>query len=188
MSLSVASTSAWAPSPMMAPARAMRAPEEDDKVVADPSGKTGKRTQGKGQDKDEAQIAREVQQLKARDREVRAHEAAHMAAGSGLITHGASYTFVKGPDGQQYAVGGEVGISTSEGNTPQETIARARQIQAAATAPAQPSGQDMRVAAQAKQMEMQARMQLMLEQHYGKGGTAAANDEQAAGSRLNVVA
>lgn len=187
MSLSVASTSAWAPSQMMAPTRAGRVTEDDDKNVADPSRKTGKRAQGNGQDKDEAQIAQEVQQLKARDREVRAHEQAHMSAGAGLITSGAHYTYETGPDGRRYAVGGEVGISLAEGRTPQDTIARAQQIRSAALAPAQPSGQDMAVAAKASQMEMQARMQLMLQQRYGQEGSAA-NDEQAGGSRLNVVA
>ena len=54
-----------------------------------------------------------VSELKARDRVVRTHEMAHMAAGAGLVTRGASYTYQSGPDGQRYAVGGEVGIDTS---------------------------------------------------------------------------
>ena len=78
--------------------------------------------------------------LKARDTQVRQHEAAHLAAAGGQATSGASYTYQKGPDGVSYAIGGEVGIDLSPGRTPSETIARARQVQAAALAPADPSG------------------------------------------------
>ena len=108
-------------------------------------------------------LQREIERLSARDKEVRAHEQAHMAAGAGLVTRGANYTYVMGPDGRRYATGGEVGIDTSPGQTPQETIAKAQRIRAAAMAPAQPSGQDMQVAAQATQMQMQAQMELMLQ-------------------------
>ena len=108
-------------------------------------------------------LQREIERLSARDKEVRAHEQAHMAAGAGLVTRGASYSYVKGPDGRRYATGGEVGIDTSPGKTPQETIDKAQRIRAAALAPAQPSGQDLQVAAQATQMKMQAQMELMLQ-------------------------
>lgn len=107
-------------------------------------------------DAEEAQLAK----LQARDRQVRQHEMAHLAVSGGLATSGASYTYQKGPDGVNYAVGGEVSIDTSPGRTPEDTIARARQIQAAALAPADPSGQDRAVAAQAQHMEIEARAQL----------------------------
>lgn len=106
------------------------------------------------------QEQREVEQLKARDREVRAHEMAHLAAAGSLATSGASFTYEKGPDGVSYAVGGEVGIDTSPGRTPEETLQRARIIRAAAMAPAEPSGQDRAVAAKAAQMESQARAEM----------------------------
>jgi hypothetical protein len=99
-----------------------------------------------------------VHKLEARDTAVRAHEAAHMAAGGGLAG-GASYTFETGPDGQRYAVGGEVPVSIAPGRTPDETIQNAQTVRAAALAPADPSSQDMAVAAQATQMEAQARQQ-----------------------------
>ncbi len=102
--------------------------------------------------------ANQVAKLKEIDRKVRMHEMAHMAAGGGMITSGASYTYQKGPDGASYATGGEVGIDTSPGKTPDETIGRAQRIRAAALAPADPSGQDLAVASQATQMEQQARM------------------------------
>ena len=103
---------------------------------------------------------RMVSELKARDRVVRTHEMAHMAAGAGLVTRGASYTYQNGPDGQRYAVGGEVGIDTSPGRTPEETLLKAERIRAAALAPAEPSGQDRQVAAAAAKMASQARMEI----------------------------
>jgi hypothetical protein len=100
----------------------------------------------------------EVQRLKATDQKVRQHEAAHQAAGAGL-TSGANYEYVRGPDGKQYAVGGEVRIDVSPGATPDQTLEKARRIQAAALAPADPSPQDRAVAAQAAQMAAEARME-----------------------------
>ena len=79
-----------------------------------------------------------------------------MAAGGSLVTSSASYAYTEGPDGKRYATGGEVGIDTSSGRTPEETLSRARQIRSAALAPADPSPQDRSVAAAASQMEMQA--------------------------------
>jgi hypothetical protein len=105
-----------------------------------------------------------VSSLQARDRQVRAHEQAHLAASGGLATSGASYTYQKGPDGVSYAVGGEVSIDVSEGNTPQDTIVRAITIRSAALAPADPSGPDRAIAAQASQMEQQARTELSAQQ------------------------
>jgi hypothetical protein len=103
---------------------------------------------------------RRVEEMKATDRDVRAHEAAHMAAGGNLVTSGASYTYETGPDGQRYAVAGEVGIDTSKGRTPEETLMRAERIRAAALAPADPSAQDRAVAAAAAQMAAEARAEI----------------------------
>ncbi len=99
-----------------------------------------------------------VQELKNIDRTVRAHEAAHMAAGAGM-TSGATFTYQRGPDGGNYAVGGEVRINSSGARTPEEAIHKARKIRAAALAPADPSGQDRAVAAAATAMEQQAMAQ-----------------------------
>ncbi len=99
-----------------------------------------------------------IRQLQARDTVVRTHEAAHIAAGGGTITSGASYTYQKGPDGRDYAVGGEVGIDASPvPGDPKATIAKMATVRAAALAPAQPSAQDMAVAASASLAEAQAR-------------------------------
>lgn len=102
----------------------------------------------------------QVNQLKKRDAEVKAHEQAHMAAGGGIVQGGASYQYTRGPDGKQYAVGGEVKIDLSSGKTPEATIRKMQQVRRAALAPAQPSGADRSVAAQASQIEAQARMEL----------------------------
>ncbi|WP_406849983.1 putative metalloprotease CJM1_0395 family protein [Chromobacterium phragmitis] len=100
----------------------------------------------------------EVEDLRTRDIDVRRHEAAHQAAG-GALAGAASFTYQQGPDGKQYAIGGEVPIQISQGGTPQETIRNAQTVRAAALAPSDPSGQDRAVAAEAAQMEQQARMQ-----------------------------
>jgi len=103
---------------------------------------------------------REVAELQRTDREVRAHEGAHLAAAGGLA-RGVSFEFVTGPDGRQYAVAGEVSLDTAPvSGDPEKTIQKAQQIRAAAPAPAQPSGQDQQVAAQAAQMEQAARQEL----------------------------
>ncbi|EQB38756.1 hypothetical protein M947_08635 [Sulfurimonas hongkongensis] len=104
---------------------------------------------------------RVVQSLQSRDAEVRAHEAAHQSGGA--ATGGASYTYQKGPDGRMYAIGGEVSISYKSGSTPQETIANADAVIAAALAPANPSGQDLAVASSANVMKVKAQQQLAQE-------------------------
>lgn len=98
----------------------------------------------------------QIKSLAARDREVRAHEQAHVAAG-GQYAGAASYEYERGPNGVSYAVGGEVHISTSEEPTPEATLRKAQIIRRAALAPAEPSPQDRRVAAMATRMETAAR-------------------------------
>ncbi len=98
----------------------------------------------------------QVQKLKERDREVRAHEQAHKTAAGGLA--GAiTYQYQTGPDGKQYVTDGEVEIDTAPvKGDPEATIRKAKQIQKAATAPVEPSAQDRQVAAQAFALEQQA--------------------------------
>jgi hypothetical protein len=118
---------------------------------------------------------RQIDELEQTDRRVRAHEQAHIAAGGGLTSSGASFQYRTGPDGKQYAVGGEVQIDTSEEKTPDATIRKAQRIKAAALAPADPSGQDRSVAASADAMATKARQELaqMQAQQGGKGARAA---------------
>lgn len=128
----------------------------------------------------------QVAQLKRRDAEVRAHEAAHQAAG-GASAGSASYDYQRGPDGGNYAVGGEVPIDVSRENEPQATINKMEQVKAAALAPAEPSGQDRAVAAQADAIKAQAQQELRETQQgggqteAGQAGAAAGGESRAAG-------
>ncbi|PPD35490.1 MAG: hypothetical protein CTY19_00090 [Methylomonas sp.] len=121
------------------------------------------KTESPKEDKQQAQqIQRQIEILKARDREVRSHEQAHLTAAGGLAIGGASFEFVTGPDGQRYAVGGEVSIDTSGvPGDPEATLRKAETIRRAALAPARPSSQDYSVASKATAMANQARLEML---------------------------
>lgn len=122
---------------------------------------------------------RETQALKDRDREVRAHEQAHLSSAGGIAVSGARFQFVIGPDGQRYATGGEVSIDTSAvPNDPLATLRKAETIRRAALAPAQPSGQDYSVAAKAAMMARRAGIELL----------KSTEDKENTGLQLNVSA
>ncbi len=123
-------------------------------------------------------VLQKVQTLKQRDREVRNHEQAHLSAAGGLANGGPSFTFVTGPDGKRYAVGGEVSISVFPvAGDPLATLQKAEQIKRAALAPAQPSGQDQRVAAKAAAMQAKAQMELLKQNQESQKGSKN-NDEK----------
>ncbi len=104
----------------------------------------------------------ELKKLKETDRKVKQHEMAHIMAAQGLAVTPAQFQYKRGPDGQLYAVAGEVKIDTSEvPNDPEATIEKAKKIQRCALAPQYPSPQDRQVAAKARQMENRARIELM---------------------------
>ena len=108
---------------------------------------------------------KQVEELQKRDREVRQHEQAHLTAGAGIVVSGPTYQYQRGPDGRQYAIGGEVQIDTSPvPDDPEATIRKMQQVQAAALAPADPSPQDRSVASNAARMQAQARMELAQKQ------------------------
>ena len=110
-----------------------------------------KRKAEEKKDKAEDEKESQVRELKQIQQEVIAHEAAHQAA-AGELGGGVSYTYTQGPDGQKYITGGEVPIRFKEGATPEETLRNMQKVQAAANAPADPSGQDMKVAAKASSL------------------------------------
>jgi hypothetical protein len=118
----------------------------------------------------------QVNNLKKRDTEVKAHEQAHMASGGGIVQGGATYEYQTGPDGKMYAVGGEVKIDLSPERTPEATIRKMQQVRRAALAPSEPSGTDRAVAAQASQIEAQARMERTQKGPEGEDGTNQTND------------
>ena len=108
-----------------------------------------------------AEDQEKVKKLKERDTEVRKHEAAHKAAAGPYAKGGSKFEFERGPDGQSYAVGGEVQIDVSKiADDPEATIKKAQTIKRAANAPADPSSQDQQVAASANKMEVEARREL----------------------------
>lgn len=106
---------------------------------------------------EEKRIVAELQQI---DRRVRDHERAHLAAGSGVITSTADFTYTYGPDGRAYAIAGEVGIDTSPESKPEDNIYKGQRIQAAALAPRDPSPTDYHVASIGSRMELQGRSDL----------------------------
>ncbi|WP_261593070.1 putative metalloprotease CJM1_0395 family protein [Pseudoalteromonas holothuriae] len=113
----------------------------------------------------------EIQELKARDQEVRLHEQAHARVG-GQYAGSPSYEYQRGPDGNNYAVGGEVMIDVAEvPGDPQQTIDKMQTVRAAALAPAEPSGADRAIAADATQKLSAAQAQLAKQRISG-------NDEQ----------
>lgn len=119
---------------------------------------------GEEQSPREAQVLRqeqlEIAELVSRDREVRTHEQAHASVG-GAYAGAPTYTFKRGPDGKSYAVGGEVSIDTSPvPNDPEATLRKMELVQRAALAPAEPSAQDLSVAAEAAAQATQARSEL----------------------------
>ena len=140
--------------------------------------------QAGGQELSRAEAQR-VKELEINDRRVRAHEAAHLAAAGGLAKGGANFSYTKGPDGKLYASGGEVAIDTSSGRTPEATIQKMRRVRAAALAPADPSGQDRRVAAQAAAKEAAAARELA---GYDRRGQATGAEPRVRGQLVDALA
>lgn len=121
--------------------------------IASPGEASGAQTNAQGLSENEEKV---VDELKARDREVRDHEQAHARVG-GQYASSPTYTFQTGPDGQQYAVGGAVQIDVSPvDGDPDATITKMDTVKAAALAPAEPSSADRQVAALADGIRAQA--------------------------------
>ncbi|MEI7811835.1 MAG: putative metalloprotease CJM1_0395 family protein [Ignavibacteria bacterium] len=127
----------------------------------------------------------QVEQLQKIDKEVQDHEAAHQAAAGNLFL-GKTFTYRIGPDGNRYAVAGEVNIDTSAvpGN-PKATIDKMERIKSAAMAPGDPSAQDMKVAAAAASAEIEARKEL--EKSGTAPGTSNSTGQQAEIVRRNTA-
>lgn len=131
-----------------------------------------------GEELTEEELA-EIEDLKARDEEVRVHENAHKTAG-GQYAGSPSYTYTTGPDGKRYVTDGEVSIDISEESDPQATIDKMQQVKQAALAPAEPSGQDRRVYSKASQIESNARQELREQQNEEQAKTNAKMQESLA--------
>ena len=162
----------------------------DDKTIAQREGNADSDQDDAEQEKqqsaeevseqEELQLEQELQQikeLKARDTEVRMHEQAHAAVG-GQYAGSPSYEYQRGPDGTNYAVGGEVPIDVGVINgDPQATIDKMQTVRAAALAPAEPSGADRAIAADATQKIAAAQAEL-----------ASADDEDSSEDKSRVSA
>lgn len=125
---------------------------------------TGEDAQSEGEQLTQ-QEQQEVSELKTTDAQVKAHEHAHLAAAAGLKTSGPNYEYETGPDGKKYAVAGDVNISYQASSDPEVNLRNAQQLRAAALAPADPSAQDRKVAAQAEREIAQARQEILEEQN-----------------------
>ncbi len=100
--------------------------------------------------------------LAARDAEVRAHEHAH-AAMAGPYGSGPEFTYMTGPDGNRYAVGGSVTMDLSPVHgDPAATMAKMDTIEAAASSPGMGmSSDDISVAQRASQNRGRARHEMV---------------------------
>lgn len=110
----------------------------------------------------------QLRELQARDQEVRAHEQAHLAVAGQYAASGASFTYQRGPDGNNYAIGGEVQIDISKESSPEETLEKMAVISRAALAPANPSAADRQIAAKASATAAQARAEISRETGSGE--------------------
>lgn len=102
---------------------------------------------------------RQIRQLEQRDREVRDHEQAHASVG-GPYAGSPSYDYQRGPDGERYAIGGQVSIDYGPiRGDPEATIEKMKTVIAAALAPAEPSSKDLQIAGRARQNLLEARLE-----------------------------
>ncbi|MCV2885826.1 putative metalloprotease CJM1_0395 family protein [Aestuariibacter sp. AA17] len=138
---------------------AERADDQANKDNAEDPSAGKEEAESRQQQQQEQAEQREIRDLKARDLEVRNHEQAHASVG-GQYAGAPKYEYENGPDGKQYAVGGEVSIDISEESSPEETLRKMQQVKAAALAPAEPSPQDLRVANEATQKAQEARAEM----------------------------
>ena len=125
-----------------------------------------------------AEEEKTVARLQARDREVKAHEQAHLAHAGRYAAGGARYSWQTGPDGRRYAVGGEVPIDLSEEPEPEQTIRKMQVVRRAALAPAQPSAADRTIAATATQKEARARQELRADDEIPASGEQRISPQQ----------
>lgn len=140
---------------------------QQNKVIAEDEEQQGQQ-QSKGSEEESSEQEQQnqeaeqqqIEELKARDREVRLHEQAHARVG-GQYAGSPSYEYQRGPDGNNYAVGGQVMIDVAEvPNDPKATIDKMQTVRAAALAPAEPSGADRAIAADATQKMASAQAEL----------------------------
>ncbi len=126
-----------------------------------------------------------VSELQQRDVRVRNHEMSHLAAAGSLAASGASYDYKKGPDGNKYAVSGEVHIdSSSVPGDPEATLKKMQQVKRAALAPVDPSPQDRRVAAKATAEAAKARAEIMQQKMTSEDSSSSSHRNEHRGMNM----
>ncbi len=84
--------------------------------------------------------------LQLADVGTRAHERSHFFSAGGLASGTPNYDYATGPDGELYAVAGDVRVSTTPTTDPEKASRDAAGIALAATAAGDASAQDLKVA------------------------------------------
>lgn len=149
------------------------------RLITAPEPASGTRPTGQSDSTTETDSAdyQALRALQQRDREVRAHEQAHLSAAGRYAVSGANFDFQRGPDGRLYAVGGDVQIDASPiPGDPQATLEKAEALHRAALAPSDPSTQDRRVAAQASRMAAAARAEIQQAARENQPGAGSADE------------
>ncbi len=154
----------------------VRPDQDKDKETSDPrqgDSAQDSRRQEEASRQEQQQDLDIIRQLSLRENEVHAHEQAHSSVG-GQYAGSAQYSYQRGPDGVNYAVGGEVSIDVGViSGDPRATLEKMQIVQRAALAPADPSSQDRRVAALASQQANQARAEIVSESRVSNGNTGS---------------
>ena len=100
-------------------------------------------------------------ELRSANTMVKTHERSHFAVAGPYALGAAAYSYVRGPDGQRYAVGGSVRVDVQPvPGDPEATLRKATALMRAAVSSGDPSAADMRVAAAAYRMAAQARKEI----------------------------
>jgi hypothetical protein len=169
--------------------------QDSSASIQDPSNKNSERSENESKQQDRIQEQQQQQDLKLirslsqLDHEVQAHENAHSVVG-GQYAGSASYTYQRGPDGVNYAVGGEVSMDVGiiQGN-PAATLEKMQLLQRAALAPAEPSSQDRKIAAIAVQQANQARAEIVIESRGGSSSreTSAVDKPELSIEKMQLV-
>lgn len=125
-----------------------------------------------------------IEELKRRDKEVRAHESAHGGDPRLVKIGAAQFDYTIGPDGKAYATGGRVTLSTGSARTPEEALSKAEALKKAAMAPGEPSSKDFQALNSAVAMEFEARNQI----YRDKNQKDEKNSSLLKGTNFNIYA
>jgi len=123
----------------------------------------------------------QIQILTLQDSKIRNDKEAQVRVG-GQYTSRPQYEYEKGPDNRQYAISGHVEIDArSVAGNPEETIRKLRVVKRAALAPAEPSAEDRKIAANASNGIQQAvgeiRARITVENRQEQAAINRAEDE-----------